>query len=123
MTSTAAQPEPTPGPQPMLAVVTTVGTEDEARRLAVAVVERGLAACVQMNPVDSVYTWRGAVQQEREVRLLFKLRADGYVPLERAILELHPYELPAIFALPVDNAHGPYAQWVCQNSRGASAVP
>lgn len=121
MTTTVSEPQSAPGLQPTLAVVTTVATEADARRIAVAVVERGLAACVQMNAIDSVYTWQGAVQQEREVRLLFKVGKDGYEPLERAILELHPYELPAVFALPVSHAHAPYARWVYENSRGAAA--
>lgn len=116
--------EPPPGavaaePQaPLLAVFTTVGDDEAARRIALAVVERGLAACVQLDAIDSVYRWQGALQQEREVRLLFKVAAAGYDALAQAVLELHPYELPALYALPVERAHAPYAQWVGEASRG-----
>lgn len=122
-TGLPAEPAPEPGsdqrPAPLLVVLTTVGDRDAAQRIAQAVVERGLAACVQLEAIDSVYRWQGAVQQEPEVRLLVKVAAAGYDALAAAILELHPYELPALVALPVERAHAPFARWVAEGSRGA----
>ena len=104
-------------PAPFLLVVTTVGRRDEADRLARALVERGLAACAQISAIDSFYAWDGAVQHEAEFRILFKVAASAYDDAERAIRELHSYELPAIHAIAIERAHEPYAAWVAANSR------
>lgn len=98
-------------------VITTVGTADEARALARAMVERCLAACAQITAIESIYRWQGRIEQEPEFRVLFKTRADGYTKLEAAIRALHPYELPAIHALPTVQAYGPYAEWVEASTR------
>jgi periplasmic divalent cation tolerance protein len=98
-------------------VVTTVGTADEARALARAMVERRLAACAQITAIDSVYRWQGRVEQESEFRVLFKTRAEGYAELEAAIRAMHPYELPAIHAVPTVQAYGPYAEWVSASTQ------
>lgn len=102
---------------PFLLVVTTVGRRDEADRLARGLVERGLAACAQVSAIDSFYAWDGAVQHEPEFRILFKVAANAYDDAERAIRQLHSYELPAIHAIAIERAHEPYAAWVAANSR------
>jgi periplasmic divalent cation tolerance protein len=100
----------------LLAVYTTVGARTEARRIAQAVVERGLAACAQISEIESFYTWKGVVQNEPEFRILFKTTEAGYTALETAIRALHPYELPAIHAVVVDHVFEPYAAWVEEGS-------
>ena len=100
-----------------LLVVTTVGQRDEADRIGRALVERGLAACAQISAIDSYYAWKGAVEHEAEFRVLFKVAAAAYEEAERAIRELHSYELPAIHAIAVERAHEPYADWVAANSK------
>jgi periplasmic divalent cation tolerance protein len=102
-----------------LAVFTTVGSLDAARTLARTLVERNLAACVQISQIESVYRWEGALQQEPEVRLLCKTAAERYADVEAAIRALHPYELPAIWAVPIERVSAPYEAWVVQNSRDA----
>lgn len=102
-----------------IAVFTTVATRTEAQDMARALVERGLVACAQISPIDSVYTWRGALHTESEFRILFKTVDERYADVERAIRELHAYELPAIHALRFEHAHAPYAAWIEENSRGA----
>jgi periplasmic divalent cation tolerance protein len=102
---------------PFLLVVTTVGSRDEADRLARALVERGLAACAQISAIESYYVWEGAVRHEPESRVLFKVAAGAYDAAEQAIRALHSYELPAIHAIPVERAHAPYAEWVGAHSR------
>lgn len=104
----------------MLAVLTTVDDESMARRIAHALVERRLAACVQVSAIESHYRWRGSVQQDREYRILCKTTAERYAALEAAIVELHPYELPAIFALEAARAYGPFAAWIAEEV-GAAA--
>ncbi len=93
-------------------VVTTVATHDDAMRLAHALVEARLAACAQVSRIDSVYRWQGAVHAEPEHRVLFKIVAARYAEVEAAIRARHPYELPAIHALPTAAAEAAYAAWV-----------
>ena len=96
----------------LLAVYTTVATRDDAQRLARALVGQRLAACVQIDAIDSVYHWDGALQQEPEQRLTIKTTAAAWPALAAAIRALHPYQLPAIHALPVAEADAAYAAWV-----------
>lgn len=96
----------------LLAVFTTVAHEQQAQQLARAAVEQGLAACVQTEPIHSTYRWQGKVVQEGEIRLMFKTTQAQYSALQRLLLALHPYEVPAIFALPVVAASPAYEAWV-----------
>lgn len=104
-----------------IAVITTIDSPERARALAAALVERRLAACVQISTIESVYTWQGEVQTETEYRVMSKTVADRYADVEAAIRELHSYELPAIYALEVAAAFAPYADWVAENSSGRAA--
>lgn len=96
----------------LLAVTTTVGSEDDARAMACALVEQRLAACAQIERIDSIYRWEGAVQQDVEWRLVFKTRRTLYPQVEQAIRTLHRYTLPAIHAVAVEAASADYAAWV-----------
>ncbi|WP_119966573.1 divalent-cation tolerance protein CutA [Simplicispira lacusdiani] len=97
------------------AVTTTVATADEARRLARAVLEQRLAACVQVEPIASHYRWQGALHEEVEQRLVCKTTA-GAVPALLALLrEQHPYELPQLVVQPLQ-ATPDYAGWVRQET-------
>jgi len=99
-------------PAELLAVFTTVANQAQADALARAAVEQRLAACVHSEAIRSTYRWQGAIQCEAEVRLMFKTDRTRYAALEALLRELHPYELPALFALPVAAADEPYAAWV-----------
>jgi periplasmic divalent cation tolerance protein len=101
-----------------IAIFTTVDSEAEARRIAAALVEQKLAACVQVSRIQSFYTWEGETQDEAEFRLMIKTVAERYAAVEAAVLELHPYELPAIYAVDLPRVHAPYAEWVDEHSRG-----
>ncbi len=108
-------------PPPPWLVVTTVGTRAEALRLARAAVEQRLAACAQIEAIDSVYRWQGAVHEDAELRILFKTapaRVDALLALLRS---LHPYELPALHALAVDKAEPTYAAWVTESCHDDTA--
>ena len=104
-----------------IAVVTSIDSLEGARAIASALVDRKLAACVQISPIESVYAWQGAVQNETEYRVLAKTVAERYPAVEAAIRELHSYELPAIYALGVAAIFEPYADWVADNSSGTAA--
>lgn len=94
-------------------VLCTVGKAEDADRLARALVERGLAACVNVVPgLASVYRWQGRVEREAELLLLIKTRADRFEALRDAIVSLHPYQVPEVIALPVQAGHAPYLAWL-----------
>jgi periplasmic divalent cation tolerance protein len=115
MTHPASPPPETPQREAaldLLAVFTTVATAEQAQALALAAVEQGLAACVQAESIRSTYRWQGEVVTEAELRLMFKTSRAGYPALERLLLERHPYDLPAVFAVTVAEASPAYAGWV-----------
>lgn len=105
----------------LIAVFTTVATQEQADALAEAAVGRGLAACVHAESVNSTYRWNGIVVKEPETRLLFKTTKARYAELEHLILEIHPYELPAVFAVRVSEASSAYVHWV-QESLSTAAT-
>ena len=96
----------------LLAVHTTVASLDAARRMARALVERKLAACAQIEEIESFYAWQGALANEREFRILFKTTDARVAEVEAAIRELHDYELPAIHAVALEHVHAPYGRWI-----------
>jgi periplasmic divalent cation tolerance protein len=98
-------------------ILTTVGDKDEADRLAEMLVSRKLAACVQITPVSSVYTWKGALQKEPEHLLLIKTAARRFDDVEAAIRQDHSYELPEIVRLPIDAGLAPYLDWISQSTQ------
>jgi periplasmic divalent cation tolerance protein len=113
-----------------LAVITTVGSREQACSMAAQLVERGLAACAQISEIESFYRWDGALQQESEWRLLLKTRDTHAPALQEAILSLHSYALPAIHSIRLEQLHPAYADWlatclVCgPEERGSSpAIP
>ena len=101
-----------------IAVFTTIDSRDKAQEIANALVERKLAACVQVSEIESVYRWQGKTQREPEFRLMIKTVKDRYKDVEAAIRELHTYDLPAVYALEMTETLAPYAEWVADNSTG-----
>jgi len=93
-------------------VSTTVASDEDAREIAGKVLSERLAACAQLVEINSLYTWKGAACDEREVLLLLKTRAELYPELERAILSLHKYETPEIVMLPVAQGLPGYLAWI-----------
>ncbi len=104
----------------LLAVYTTVADTASAQRLARLAVQRGLAACVQLENVHSTYLWQEQLHAEPELRLLFKTTSAAWPALRACLQAHHPYELPAIFAVPVPHASEAYTQWV--HTQTASAT-
>jgi periplasmic divalent cation tolerance protein len=101
----------------VLIVQTLCPDEAVATRIAHALVESRLAACVQRLPgVVSTYRWRGAVEQAQEVALWIKTTRVRHAEVETAVRALHPYELPEIVAWPVA-ASPAYARWVADETR------
>lgn len=96
-----------------LLVISNLPDRAAAESLALALVERRLAACVNiLPPCRSVYRWQGAVEQADEVPLLIKTTRARYAELEAALGELHPYSVPEIIALPLAAGLPAYLDWV-----------
>lgn len=101
----------------VILVITNLPDRAGALRLAQALVDRRLAACVNvLADCTSVYRWKGAVEQATEVPVLIKTRAARFEELEAAIRELHPYELPEIISVPVGRGHDEYLRWVADET-------
>jgi periplasmic divalent cation tolerance protein len=97
----------------VIQVFTTVDSNEGAQALARAVVERRLAACAQvLGPLSSTYWWNGEVETAEEWLCLIKTAEDAYPSLERAIREIHPYDVPEILAVPVIAGHSAYIEWL-----------
>lgn len=99
----------------VIVVVTTVGSKDDANRIATTLVDRRLVACAQISgPIDSVYWWEDEVERAEEWVCTVKTRQDRYAVVEEAIRQLHPYEVPEILAVSVVAGNAAYLQWVGQ---------
>ena len=96
-----------------LLVLTNLPDRETAERLAGALIEKRVAACVNiLAPCSSVYRWKGAVQRDEEHPVLIKTTAERYPALEAAIRAAHPYELPEIIAVPIERGLPAYLAWV-----------
>ena len=97
----------------MVVVLVTCPTAAVARRLARRLIRSRVAACVNAVPaVESTFRWQGKIERCREALLVIKTTAAGFERLRRAVLRLHPYDVPEIIALPVVAGHPPYLRWV-----------
>jgi periplasmic divalent cation tolerance protein len=86
---------------------------DSARQIGTLLVERQLAACVNLLPgAESIYHWQGKVESAQEVLALFKTSAEAWPELEEALAQAHPYEVPEIIAIRPDAVAGPYRDWL-----------
>jgi len=96
-----------------LLVFTNVPDRAVAEKLADMLVERRLAACVNiLAPCRSVYRWKDAVQHDEEHPMLIKTTQERYAALEQALRAGHPYELPEIIAVPIERGLPAYLDWV-----------
>ncbi|MDJ0850972.1 MAG: divalent-cation tolerance protein CutA [Myxococcota bacterium] len=99
-------------------VLVTAPDLEVARSLARDLVERRLAACVNVVPgIRSLYRWEGEVQEDDEVLLVVKTRADRGDALASRIRELHPYDVPEVLALPAAGGSEPYLRWLREESQ------
>lgn len=108
-------------------VMVNCGSRREAERLARAVVEKRLAACVNIasGQVKSIYRWKGKIESATEIALVIKTTRARFLALEKEIRRLHSYETPEIIALPIVAGSANYLQWIADcvggQKKGASA--
>jgi periplasmic divalent cation tolerance protein len=101
-----------------IVVLSTVPDTDTGRRIARAILERRLAACVNISgPLESLYWWEGKIQQDPEHLLVIKTREELFPALEEAVRSLHPYDVPEIIALPVRQGSSAYLDWIGAETR------
>jgi len=99
--------------EPHRVVLTTAGSEEQAEALASALVERRLAACVNVvRGVRSVYRWEGKIARDDETLLVIKTTEANLERLRSAIRELHSYDLPEFLVLAVDQGDREYLDWI-----------
>jgi periplasmic divalent cation tolerance protein len=98
-------------------VVTTTERREDAERIARALVEERLAACVQVTgPITSTYRWQGKIETAQEWQCWAKSRHSLYAKIEQAIRKLHPYEVPEILAMPIVAGSADYLAWLDQET-------
>lgn len=102
-----------------ICVIYSTAPPQEAAKMARALVEQHLVACVNVVHVSSYYMWKGEFTAENEHLLIAKTRKEMAETVIRAIRDMHPYEVPEIIALPVIAGHGPYIDWVYEETNGS----
>jgi periplasmic divalent cation tolerance protein len=107
-----------------IVVLATCGSAKEARRVARSLVEKRLAACVNILevPVRSIYRWKGKVESARESLLIIKSSRKRFAALQDAIRHLHSYDVPEIIALPIERGSRDYLAWLGESVR-PSRIP
>jgi periplasmic divalent cation tolerance protein len=104
--------------QTALLVLSNVPSEPLARAITQQLVEKRLAACVNIMPMmRSVYQWQGQVEQADEVALFIKTTSERYAEVEQTIRAMHPYDVPEIIALPITDGLPGYLDWIAQEVR------
>ena len=102
-------------------VYAVFASADEAARIARIVVEERLAACANLlPPCRSIYRWRDAIEEAEEAPALFKTTALLAPVLIERVASLHSYDVPAIVAWPIADAHAPYVDWIARETGGRS---
>lgn len=94
-------------------VLTTAGSIEEAQRIAAALVEQRLAACVNILPgVESVFRWQGKIDRTSEWLMIIKTKGEAFERVRDAIQKLHSYDVPEIISLEIDDGSAAYLQWI-----------
>ena len=94
-------------------VLTTCPDDETATKIAGALVEKDIAACVNIIPgIQSVYHWEGRVEKDAEWLLVIKAPGDRYTAIEKTVVSLHPYELPEVIAVPIGAGLPAYLAWM-----------
>jgi len=93
-------------------VISTFGDKNSANKAAKALVECGLAACVQIFPIDSIYRWQGEICSDSEVVLFIKSRTALFDKIKAAIRVIHTYDVPEIVQIPITDGLPEYLKWI-----------
>ncbi len=101
-----------------IVVLITCGSEEEAMKIANALVEEHLAACVNLvSPIRSIYRWKGKIWDEKEWLLIIKTQKQRFEELEKKVKFLHSYSVPEIISLPIVEGSSSYLNWLEEMTR------
>ena len=95
-----------------IVIETTIDSDKEAKEIATELVDRGLAACVQLSAVESTFIWQDKAMQDDEFLLRIKTSVARYDECEALIQHLHPYDCPEIIAIPIVTGSAAYLNWL-----------
>lgn len=95
-------------------VMTACDNEINANQLIEALLNEGLAACIQSKQINSAYVWKGKIEKESEVLLMIKTSENLYKKVEECILKNHTYELPEITCIPITKGYNKYLDWISE---------
>jgi periplasmic divalent cation tolerance protein len=101
-----------------LIALTTVGSAEDARRIASDLVDLRLAACVNIiESVRSIYRWQGKVNDEGELLLIIKTTKSRLAELRSHVLQIHPYDVPEFIVVPIEDISPAYEKWLEESTR------
>ena len=98
-------------------VLTTYAREPVGKAIIDALLTARLAACIQVLPIRSFYSWKGKVVRDAEKLMLIKARAPQFRRIRDTILRLHDYEVPEVIRIPIDAGSSAYLDWIKQATR------
>lgn len=102
----------------VVVVFSTFPTADKAAEVARTLVTEGLAACANLvGPVRSIYRWQNQLQDDTETLAVIKTTRETFDAMKARLVELHPYEVAEVIALPVEAGHAPYLDWVAAQTK------
>jgi len=100
-----------------IVVFITTSNEDEAVKIAHALVEARLAACVNIiKEIRSIYLWQGKIEDDKEVLMIVKSRRKHFVAISKKVKEMHSYEVPEVIALPIVDGAENYLKWLQEST-------
>jgi periplasmic divalent cation tolerance protein len=101
-----------------IVVLVTSGSEEEALKIAHSLVEKHLAACVNLiSSIRSLYRWEGKISDEKEYLLIIKTQKQRFEELEKEVKSLHSYSVPEIISLPIVEGSSAYLNWIRENTQ------
>jgi len=104
-----------------IVVLVTAPNLREAKKIARRLVEERLAACVNIaSPVQSIYRWKGKVNQDRELLLMIKSTRELFAEVQATVRKLHSYTTPEIICLPIVDGSADYLQWIGDEVKGSA---
>lgn len=98
-------------------ILSTCGNKEEAQEIAWALVERNLAACVNLVAIESVFRWKNDVEGANEHLLIVKTTAEAFDRIRELIKEMNSYDLPECIELPIERGSEAYLKWIAESVR------